>query len=339
MNPRARVLNLLRGQRDETLPCFNALASFTVPALSRRGLRFYEIHQDAEKMALAAATPSELYGWQSATLPTDLCVEAQAFGARIDWRDDMPEAMWPLVEAPPFDSPQAVRLPAGDFTARGRIPVVCAAIAVLRARVRESAAVGAFLPGPFTLAVQVIPFDALLPAVKHSPNAVGHALDLFTDALIPVANAYHRAGADFITIHEMGGSPGVVGPRAFGELILPRLRRLVAAIPAPRILSVCGKTDRAVEQLAQVGADALHLDQENELARTRRILGANAILLGNLDPVRVIAHGTPESIRAAVMRAAAEGTDAITPGCDLYLETPEANMRALVLAAGQARRA
>jgi [methyl-Co(III) methanol-specific corrinoid protein]:coenzyme M methyltransferase len=266
----------------------------------------------------------------SATLPGDLIVEAEALGAAIDFRADMAEAMWPLAAEPLFATSADVAIPPGDFAQRGRIPLIGEALRQLRQRVGDEIVIGAWIAGPFTLAMQVVDYHALLPEVKHSPGAVGRALDLVTDVLIATARAYHAAGADFITIHEMGGSPGVVGPHAFGELILPRLKRLIAALPTPTILSVCGNTNQAVELLAEAGASALNLDQTNNLARTRALLGDDILLFGNLDPVGVIAQGNAETIRAAVQRVVDAGVDAVMPGCDLFLQTPEENLRALV---------
>lgn len=328
---RARILNLLRGQRDAFIPCFGALSTITAPALETRELHFHEIHHDARKMVVAAASAHELYGWQSATLPTSLIVEAEAFGAQVDDRADMPEAMWPLVPQTLFTATQDVQLPHGDFAQRGSIPLVCDALRQVKRRVGEKIVVGAWIAGPFTLGMYTTAYETLLLDVKRAPNDVARALELFADASSAAANAYVNAGADFITIHEMGGSPGVVGPRAFGELILPRLQKIISRISVPTILSVCGNTNNAMELLADAGANAIHVEHTNNLARSREILGKDILLFGNLDAVKVIAHGDAEKIRAAVERAA-PFVDAIMPACDLYLQTPAENLRALVAA-------
>lgn len=327
---RAAVLDLLNGKRAGTPLCFGGLSTLIAPALAERGLTFHEIHHDAHKMVLAAASAYELYGWASATLPTSLVVEAEALGAEIDFRADMPEPMWPLVAQPLYAEPQAVEIPRGDFTKRGHIPTVCAALRELQMRVGAHVAVGAFLPGPFTLAMYVVEYHALLTSVRHSPGAVARALDAFTGVLIEVANAYGDAGADFLTVHEMGGSPGVVGPGPFQELILPRLQELFQEIPRPAILSVCGNTNQAMPLLARAGAKALNVDQTNDLRRSRELLGPDVMLFGNLDPVRTIANGSPETIREAVEYAHLAGVDAIMPGCDLYLQTPAENLLAVL---------
>lgn len=327
---RDATLRLLRGERGVPLYGFSPLSTIVAPALETRGLLFHTLHHDANQMAHAAAAAHELYGWQAANLPTDLIVEAEALGAQIDFREDMPEPMWSLVSEPLYWSPAEVKLPRGDFAQRGRVPLVCEAIRKLKARVGDEIAVGAWIAGPFTVGLYTVDYDTFLLDVKRAPDKVAYALDVFTDVLSSVAGAYRNAGADFITIHEMGGSPSVVGPSHFETLLLPRLQRLVAGIDAPTILSVCGNTNNAMELLAASGASALHVDQTNDLARSREILGSSAVLLGNIDPVATIANGTPDSIRAAVERAVRGGASAVTPGCDLYLATPEENMRAFV---------
>lgn len=341
--PRTVILDLLAGSRRSQIPAFTVLSNLTAPALRAYRLRMGEVHRDPEGMMRAAAGAYELYGLPSAVLPTDLCVEAEALGAVVDFREDLDEPMWPLVTQPPFASADAVRIPSpAGFAQRGRIPLVLEALRALAARVvREgspSPVVVGWVPGPFTLAMQVVDYQALLPAVKQAPRPLAVALDRLTDLLIEVALAYRKAGADVITIHEMGGSPGVIGPRAFGELVLPRVQRLIAALPAPRVLSVCGNTNEAMELLAQSGAQGLNVDEKNDLSRSRRVLGSDVVLLGNLDAVRVLGEGSPEQVRSAVASAVAAGADAVCPGCDMYLETPEENIRAWLAAAASASR-
>lgn len=335
---RAEILALLHGARPSHIPAFSGLISVTQAGLEEREVKFSEIHNDSAKLASAAASSYELLGFESAVLPADLTVEAEALGAGVDFRTDMAEPMWPIVTHPLAGSPSELRVPSGDVTQRGRIPLVSDALRQLKARVGEKIVVGAVIPGPFTLAMQVIQFDVLLMDVARNPAAVGRALDALTDVLIAMAQSYHTAGADFITVHEMGGSPGVIGPPAFGSLLLPRLQRLIAAVPAPRVLSVCGNTNQAMPLLVQAGADAISVDQLNDIARSREIIGRDAFLFGNIDPVGVLAHSDERGVRRAVENAIEEGVDAIWPGCDLYLTAPPGNLVAMVRAAHSAHR-
>ena len=80
------------------------------------------------------------------------------------------------------------------------------------------------------------------------------------------------------------------------------------------------------------------MDQTNDLAASRAVLGVDPLLFGNLDPVATLAEGDADGVRAAVAAAVAAGADAIWPGCDLWPPVPVENMKAMVEAAAQGQR-
>jgi [methyl-Co(III) methanol-specific corrinoid protein]:coenzyme M methyltransferase len=127
----------------------------------------------------------------------------------------------------------------------------------------------------------------------------------------------------------MGGSPGVIGPKRFERWVLPPLTSLISRVLSPQVLSVCGRTTGSIGLLAQAGAAAISVDQLNDVAQSSVTLGADVLLFGNIDPVRVLANGDAEMIRWAVTGAIEGGVDAVWPGCDLSLLTPIDHLRAL----------
>ena len=328
---RAEVLALLAGNRNPRLPCFSGLINVTAPGLESIGLKLCEVHVDPDMMARAAATTYRLFGFESAVVPLDMCVEAEILGARVDFRLEARHPELPRVIAPLVDSPNELEIKAlTELTKRARVSVVTEAIRILKADVGKEIVVGAWVPGPFTLATQLVDLTNLVMGTQTAAEDVGRVLDQLTDVLLEVAVAYHLAGADFLTVHEMGGSPGFIGPPTFGELVLPRLRRMLQALPAPRVLSVCGNTNRSMALLAEAGADALHVDQTNDLAQSREVLGPETILFGNIDPVKTLVEDDDPSIRSAVTNAIEARVDAIWPGCDLWPRVPAANMRLMI---------
>ncbi len=110
----------------------------------------------------------------------------------------------------------------------GRIPLVVEAIKFLKEDVGEEIVIGAWVPGPFTLLSLLVETGALYMSLRKSAEAVHAALEILTQVLVSVGNAYHEAGADFLTIHEMGGSPGALGPKIFESTVLPHLQVLTS---------------------------------------------------------------------------------------------------------------
>ena len=332
---RDETLALLRGQPLSRIPVFSGLPSLTAIGLDRAGVRYAEAYTDAAKMTLAAATTFEAFAFESAVVPFDLCVEAEALGCHIDFHSDADAFLPPIVSEPLavgwIDRPAAHFAPEQAGRA-GRIPLVVEAIRRLKTGIGREVAIGAWIPGPFTLAWQLFGSDAWLASLREAAR-VEQLLNVLTGFLTRVAVHYREAGADFITVHEMGGSPQAIGPTRFRALVTPALAQLMRRLPSPKVLSVCGDTNAILTDLTACGADALSVDQRNDLARTRRVLGPKAILLGNFDPVATLSLGTPQSIAGVVAACAAAGVNAIWPGCDLWPDVPEANLRALIDAA------
>jgi [methyl-Co(III) methanol-specific corrinoid protein]:coenzyme M methyltransferase len=332
---RDETLALLSGRPLSRFPVFSGLPSLTASGLRAVGVRYAEAHTDADKMARAAASTFEQFGFESAVAPFDLCVEAEALGGRVDFHTDVDAFLPPVVIEPLpielLDNGLAQIIPA-DATRAGRIQLIADALRRLKGRVGREVAIGAWIPGPFTLAWQLFGSETWLASIGDSTR-VAPALGRLAVFLARVAGHYRESGADFLTVHEMGGSPQAIGPRAFQTLVGPALQALMSRLPSPKVLSMCGDTNGVVEALAACGADALSVDQRNDLAHTRQRLGAKAVLLGNFDPVGVLSLGTPQSIAETVASIVATGANAIWPGCDLWPDIPEANFRALMAAA------
>jgi MtaA/CmuA family methyltransferase len=331
MNQREEILSLLNGQHPAQIPCFSGLIHVTAAGLDSVGLKLYETHTDTGRMARAAACTYQLTGFGSAAVPFDLCVEAEALGAEVDFRAGSANLEFPRVAKPLFENSERVDI---GSSKDGRVPLVCEAIRLLKKDIGREVVIGAWVPGPFTLLSILIKPDTLMLDLKRSPASVHAALNAMAGMVTRSALAYHRAGADMLTVHEMGGSPGVLGLKRFETFVLPPLQKVLASLPYPRILSVCGNTNGTMRLLAQAGADALSVDQLNDLAASRAAL-PDTLLFGNIDPVGVLATGPEVDVRQTVSAAIAAGVDAVWPGCDLYPLTPMANLIALVAETGK----
>jgi [methyl-Co(III) methanol-specific corrinoid protein]:coenzyme M methyltransferase len=324
------ILDLLSGKNTDRQPAFSGLIHITLEGLQHEGLVFHDVHKDARKMARAAASTFKLSGIPSAVAPLDMLVEAEAVGSSIDFREDG-EAGFPRTVKPLFASTKLITSEIGDsfeLLNRGRIRLVCEALELLKQDVGKEAVISGMIPGPFTLLLFLIEPGGLFADMKRDPDAVQNALAHLSSFLSRVAQVYRNAGADFITIHDMGGSPGFIGPAKYEQFAYPAEKLLITQLPRPNVLSVCGNTNSSMHLLAQTGADAIAVDQLNELAESRRKL-TGTLLFGNIDPVAKLWQGTPDQIAEAVRGAKDAGVDAVWPGCDLVPQTPLENIRAL----------
>ena len=326
---REQILDLLSGKKIDSQPVFSGLIHVTAEGMSNEGLVFHETHNDANKMAKAAASTFKLSGLPSAVVPLDLYVEAEALGAEINFRADR-EFEFPQVKrAGLFGSVKEITKETIKVLNKGRINLVCVAIKLLREEIGNDVVIGGMIPGPYTLLLLVADVKNMFIEMKKEPQAVTDALLLLSSFLAEVGIAYKNAGADFITIHDMGGSPAFIGPVKYEQFALPAEKLLIEKLPKPRVLSVCGNVTKSLHLLSQTGADAISLDQTVDLAAARLAL-KDTLLFGNLDPVETLSRGDSAQIAEAVIRAKEAGVDAIWPGCDLVVQTPIQNIKAMM---------
>jgi [methyl-Co(III) methanol-specific corrinoid protein]:coenzyme M methyltransferase len=331
---RDKILSLLSGQKNNRPPAFSGLIHVTIEGLAHEGLSLQESHRDAQKMARAAASTYRLTGMPSAALPLDLCAPAEALGAALKYYEDV-ENQFPQPKKPLFGSVKDLNqayFQSADFLSQARLPVICDAIRTLKADIGSEVVISGLLPGPYTLLLYLIDLGGLFAEMKREPNAVQEALCQLCTFLAGIGAAYRAAGADFITIHEMGGSPGFIGPAKFEQFVFPALKQLIGDLPAPAVLSICGNTNKSMHLLAQAGARAVSVDQTNAVAASRVVMG-NTCLFGNIDPVAVLQLGGEAEIREAVHAIKNAGVDAIWPGCDLVPLTPLANISTMLQSA------
>ena len=327
---RKKILDLLAGKKIDGVPAFSGLIHVTAEGLQSEGLVFHEVHKDAGRMARAAASTFKLSGLPSAVVPLDLYVEAEALGAQINFRESG-EYEFPQVSKAKFASVRELvaELSQGmEIPGKGRIQLVCEAIRLLKEDIGDQAAIGGMIPGPYTLLLLIVEPGKMFLEMKKEPQVVHDALMHLSSFLAQVGVDYRDAGADFITIHDMGGSPAFIGPARYEQFVLPAEKSLIEKLPKPRVLSVCGNVSKSMHLLAETGADAISLDQTVDLAAARSAL-KETLLFGNLDPVQTLWQGDPAGVREAVISAKEAGVDAIWPGCDLVPQTPIQNIKSM----------
>lgn len=339
MNKREEILELLAGKKLNGIPAFSGLIHVTAEGLQREGLAFHEVHRDAGKMASAAASTYKLSGLPSAVLPLNMYVEADALGAEIDFREHG-DFEFPRVTKAAFKSAKELTTEleglrksssaTEDFRSLfyGRIDLVCEAIKLTKQDVGNEVVIGGMIPGPYTLLLLIVEAGNMFVEMKKEPDIIHQALFHLSSFLAEVGTAYRDAGADFITIHDMGGSPAFIGPAKYEQFVLPAEKLLIEKLPKPRVLSVCGNTNKSMYLLAQTGAEAVSVDQTNDLAASRAVL-KDTLLFGNIDPVAALWQGDEAQITEAAIRAKETGMDAVWPGCDLVPQTPIQNIQAL----------
>ena len=331
LTSKERIKKIFSGEKPDRLACFSGMGNVTVEGLKKYDYAFYEIHLDAEKMANAACTSYELYGFECAVAPFDLGIEAEILGAEMNFytHKGKEDIVYPTVKKKSVEKPEDIKIPE-NLEEAGRVPVVLKAIEMMKERVGDEVPVATYILGPYTLAGQVMDLEYLLKSSFKKPDMIGEILNTFVGLLTDLGKIYKDAGVDYITVREMGAPTDVLSPRMFKNLIQPHLKELFSRLPQPNVLHICGDTNIIVDLMWECGATAISVEQKNDVAKTREKLGDDAIIFGNIDPFGTLVQGTPDDIREAVKKAIEGGVNSVWPGCDIWPAVPKENMIALV---------
>lgn len=331
MTPRERVLRLFAGEKIDRPPCFSGMGNVTTEGLKKFGYKFAAVHSNAKMMADAAASTYKLFGFECGVVPFDLCVEAEALGCGINVYSHVEDILYPTIKTKLVNSEEEmdITIPSG-LAEKGRIPLMREAIRLMKEDIGKEVAVGAHVLGPFTLAGQVMELNTLLKLSFKKPDKVGKLLDTLAGALIIIAKEYEKAGADYITVREMGATSDVLSPRVFKGLILPYLQKIFSALERNSVLHICGKTNDIAVFMLESGAKAISVDQKNDVAETRKKIGDSALLFGNYDPYNVLVSGTTDQVRETIRQCIDNGVSAVWPGCDIWPTVPPANFKAMM---------
>ena len=153
-----------------------------------------------------------------------------------------------------------------------------------------------------------------------------------TDLVIAVAQHYQELGVDYMNIREMGSGYRSPLPRMWKTLIKPNLEKVFSALESPKINHICGSTDLIIEMMNDCGADAVSVDQKNNVVESRKKLGNDAMILGNFDPYGTLVQMDASEVGAVIKKCIDDGVDAVWPGCDLWPDVKKENMEAYIQA-------
>jgi MtaA/CmuA family methyltransferase len=302
------------------------------------GYTLCEYTTSAQALAESVVRYYERFKPDAVWVSADTWVSAEAMGAQVGATDDN-QPYGGIGESLVSSAADIDRIPAPNVGQQGRYPLMLEALSrVVAAIGKEVFVVACFDQYPFSLAAALMGINEIMLKVSDDPPFVEALMHRCADYAAAYARSLSDAGADLLS---GGDSPaGLLGPDLYKALALPAERRLIAsvksAISKPVSLHICGNATPILPMMADSGADVLELDHAVNIAAACRIVGPDIALWGNLDPIRVLAQGTPESVRhnaletLQAVKAASHRRFVLSSGCTLAVETPPENLDALM---------
>ncbi len=326
MTPKERVNRFFKREPIDTMPCFSGMGMVTIQVINEMGIRFPEVHTSAEYLARSAVMTAEMFGYDAAIIPYDMGTVPEALGRGISLYENTDDILYPTVPTK-WATIHEVDIPE-NFLSRGRMPLVDEAFELIKSQTNGNLALGGWVLGPFTMAGQIVELDLFLKGVRKEKEATEAFMDKMTDLVIQVAKHYESLGVDYMNIREMGTGSDLLSPKVWKTLIGPNLKKIFDAVEIPTINHICGSTDLIIEMMNECGADAISVDQKNNMAESRKKLGDDVLILGNFDPYGTLVTGELEDVEPVIKKCIDDGADAVWPGCDIWPDAKKENVEA-----------
>lgn len=328
MTGRERVEARIQGQPVDHLPLMPITMMF---AADLAGVPYGSYARDYRILADAQLRTAEHFDFDYVSVISDPAREASDLGATIEWFQDQPPA---IVESHALlaDRSALSRLPSPQSAAGARMADRIEGVRLLAERAGAEKIVEGWVEGPCALAADLRGLNTLMLDFYDNEQFV---LDLFqyvVELEIAFASAQARAGATLIGVGDAAAS--LVGPRFYSRFVLPYEQKLIAAIRGfgvPVRLHICGNTRKILDGMGTTGAVIIDLDFLSSLAAARLAMGPHQVLLGNIDPVRVLRDGTPDLVtqRLADCHQQAGPPYIAGAGCEVARGTAHENLLAM----------
>jgi [methyl-Co(III) methanol-specific corrinoid protein]:coenzyme M methyltransferase len=328
LTPKERVDRLFKREPIDTMPCFSGMGMVTIQVINEMGIRFPEVHTSAEYLARSAVLTAEMFGFDAAIIPYDMGTVPEAMGRGISLYENSDDILYPTVPSK-WATIDDVEI-SEDFMSQGRMPLVDEAFELIKAQTDGNLAMGGWVLGPFTMAGQIVELDLFIKGVRKFKEKTEAFMEKMTDLVIKVAKHYEALGVDYMNIREMGTGSDLLSPKVWETLIGPNLKKIFDAIEIPVINHICGSTDLIIEMMGECGADAISVDQKNNLAESRKKLGDDVLLLGNFDPYGTLVTGDVSNVEPVIKKCIDDGADAVWPGCDIWPDAKKENVEAFI---------
>lgn len=295
-----------------------ALPILSFPAMQKLGVTVREMVTSAELQAKAMELVAHSTDTIAAVSLMDLSLEAEAFGAAIVFgENEVPAITGQLVS----DEDEAKALAVPALTA-GRIPVAVESIRLAKEKITDKP-VFAGIIGPFSLAGRLMDVTEIMYTCYDEPEIVHEVLKKATEFLTNYTLALKEAGADGIIMAEP--LCGLLSPDMAEEFSCPYVKEIIDATQTEEFAVVYHNCGNSVPQIAHLfypmGAAAYHYGNAVDMLEMLKNAPADAVLMGNIDPVACFKEASPEQMSEETLTLLRRCKDyhnfVLSSGCDI----------------------
>lgn len=276
-------------------------------AIRAKAGSFLDLCHNTDLATEVTLQPLDRFALDAAILFSDILTIPDAMGLGLHFV----EGEGPRFERPLQNEEDINSLQVPDMS---KLRYVFDAVTSIRRALNGSVPLIGFSGSPFTLACYMVEgrgsrdFRHLKTMMYRRPDLLQRILQINAQTVTEYLNEQIAAGAQAVQIFDTWG--GILSDAAFKRYDLPYLQQVVSGLnrraenrQVPVVIFTKGG-GLWLEQLAQLGADALGTDWTVNLQQARQRVGTQVALQGNLDPLALF--GSQDCLELEIERLLAE---------------------------------
>lgn len=328
MTGKERVLAQIEGREIDHLPLMPITMMF---AADNAGVKYGQYASDYRVLVDAQIKVAEKYDFDYVSCISDPAREAADCGARIEYFEDQPPAIVED-EALLSDKTTLLKLRIPDPLGGGRMHDRVKAAALFKEKVGSDKIIEGWIEGPCAEAADLRGINTLMMDFFDDPQFVRDLFEFVVEMELQFARAQIQAGVDLMGVGDAAAS--LVGPKFYEEFVFPYEKKLVDGLHSLGVkvrLHICGNTRKILGGMGRLGCEIVDLDFLSPMREGRQQMGPNQVLLGNINPVKILRDGKPDDVYAALEQCYQEAGKRyiVGAGCEVPRSTPPENMFAM----------
>ena len=281
------ILRMINGEKTDRFPVWlMRQAGRILPeyrAVREKLSGFKELVETPELAAEVTIQPVDILGVDAAIIFSDILVVPEAMGLPYE----MIEAKGPWFEKR-IRTADDLKMIDGSAAAADRLDYVYEAIIITKRELKQRVPLIGFAGAPWTIFCYMVEGEGSKTFSKakriiYSDPALAHTLlDQITTVTIAYLKKQIQAGVDLVQLFDSWA--GSLSPTTYSEFGTKYVRKICEAINEVPVTVFAKGAYYAREELAAIDCQTIGLDWNMDIEESRKIIGMDKTLQGNLDP-------------------------------------------------------
>lgn len=302
--------------------------------LNELGVTLKDVYYDPQGIVRAQLKAKEMFGHDNVMSPWGcITVEAEALGSKIEIREmDYPKIVKHAVEE--LGDIDALEVP--DPLKDGRMPIILESLKILVNTVGKDTAVVGFMSSPFTILDGIRGMSKVGIDMLMDPDWLRKMLEITTDTCIEYGKCMVDVGVNTILVKDGFAGADMMSREHCLDFDVKYLKSVVTSLQDRGVKIIIGNVSSQpyLDMQVALKPDAICFASGN-IGEVKKKFRNKVCIMGNVDQTKMPFGNTKdveEEAKSCIEKAMDGGGYILSTGCEIPLETPADNVKALLTA-------